>query len=69
MILIELNDTYLCTIYYMHCWPIQFLANALTEMCEFNLRGQTLSHRKLPTYGKNGVNYINAPNKFINRER
>ena len=73
MILIELNDTYLCTIivYALVVWWFsdQIPANAMTEMSEFNLREQTSSHRTLPIYGKNGVNYIKAPNKNINRQR
>ena len=36
----------------------------MTEMCEFNLWEQTSSYRKLPIYGKNGINYIKAPNKM-----
>ena len=76
MMLIELNDI-ISIHYYSLCigglvveyYPtkvqtrIQFPANV------FNLREQSSSHRKLPTYGKHGVNYIKAPNKNINIER
>ena len=48
---------------------VQFPTNTMTEMCEHNLREQTSSHRKLPIYGENGVNYIKAPNKHIKRVR
>ena len=39
----------------------------MIKMCEFNLREQSSSHRKLQTYGKDEAIYIKAPNRNINR--
>ena len=44
---------------------VQFPANEMIEMCEFNLREQISSHTPLPINGKNGVNDIKTPNKHI----